>query len=257
MLINNQRYARIAGVNYDSEKLGTGPIVYGRTHMVSRQLRKLGQLARNQPIKLITSFSDACVTQEMADKLPKGIHWYANNVRCDHPRVTALPIGCKYEAIREQILISAMHQPRPVQRNLMYMCFTQQIPRTPNPRQGLYDIFNKPWITSEGGDKTNPVPFAEFYHGIQSHPYVLSPHGAGPDCHRHWEAMLLGSIPIVLVDKANELLDDMPALRVNSWDHVTEDLLIRSLPEMQDRQRHREKLFMPYWERVIRRVPCE
>jgi len=192
----------------------------------------------------------------MADALPDNVHWFSNNVRCDHPRVTAIPIGCTFNTEREKAILSAMEAGRPAQQNLMYVNFTEDIPRAPNPRHGLYSLFDKPWATQVGGSTLTGVSPTQFYHDIASHPYVLSPHGAGPDCHRHWEAMLLGSIPIVLRDKANDILEGLPALRVNDWSHLTLDLLLRLLPEMQERMGNREELFMPYWEKMIRSTSC-
>lgn len=252
-LINNQRYAQLAGCNYDDEAIKKGKIVYSRTHTIVGQFRKLAGFGR---CKLVTSFSDSCVTQEMADQLPENvIRWYSNNVACDHPRVTAIPIGCVYNVERENVLLAAIDRPKPERSKLMYINFTQHIPRDPNPRANLYSMFTRPWSTVKGGNGFDSVKASEFYNDILQHKYVLSPDGAGPDCHRHWEAMLLGSIPIVLVSKANEFLDDMPCLRVNSWDHVNKDLLERMYDELVARftLENKRKLYFEYWANLIQR----
>jgi len=247
VLINNQRYAQLAGCKYDDWEIGVGPIYYSRTHMVVNQFPLL------KPGVLVTSFSDACVTQDMANQLPDKVHWFSNNVMCDHPRVTALPIGCVYNMEREAVLLSEMSI-SPQRDKLLYVNFTQAIPRDPNPRVGLYAKFR--WGTVKGGSGFASVAAAEFYRDLHTHHYCLSPHGAGPDCHRHWEAMLLGCIPIVLACKANEILDDLPALRVASWDHVTRDCLERILPELTNRPYDRSKLYLGYWEALIRSKLC-
>lgn len=229
MFINNQRLAQLAGVNYDSEKIRKGPIVYSRTHCVVEQFPEL------KPCKLITSFSDACVTQDMADKLPEGVTWYSNNVDCHHPRVIAVPIGCVYNVEREKVL-EAVIQSSATREHLMYVNFTRAVPRNPNPREGLYEQFGHlPWVTTKGGVSHDSVSAEVFYTDMKQHHYVLSPHGAGPDCHRHWEALLLGCIPIVLKHRANELLSELPCLRVDNWDQVTEKYLFERLPELSSR----------------------
>lgn len=37
----------------------------------------------------------------------------------------------------------------------------------------------------------------DYYRAMASTEYVLSPNGDRPDCYRHYEALLLGAIPIV------------------------------------------------------------
>lgn len=256
--INNQRWAQLAGVNYDEVRIHPGPIVYSRTHTIVDQFDLLETFG---PCKLVTSFSDGCVTQEMADKLPENVTtWYSNNIMCDHPRVQAIPIGFVYNVEREKVLTEHYNNVTLPRENLVYMNFTRNIPRVPNPRVGLYEKFQpQPWVTTKGGGGFNSISAHQFYLDLRSHDYCLSPHGAGPDCHRHWEAMLLGCIPIVLVSKANEILEDMPALRVNSWDHVTQETLERMLPELKERftPQNKMKCGMAYWrDRILKEEIC-
>jgi len=251
--INNQRLAQLANVNFDSETIKQGPIVYSRTHLVVPQFSKLKQFPE---CILITSFSDSCCTDEMADKLPSNVRmWFSNNVMTDNPRVTAVPIGLRTSSEGENILRQVIEKGRLEQRNLVYMNFYRRIRTGNNPRRGMYEQFwPKSWITTEGG--FDHVPMKQFYEQIASHPYVLSPPGAGPDCHRHWEAILLGSIPIVLKSKATQILDDLPCLQVNSWAEVTEDRLIKELPVLKERFNNTEalkKCWFEYWkERILK-----
>jgi len=250
--INNQRWAELAGVNYDSEQISPGPIAYSRTHCVVDQFPLL---ATFDACILLTSFSDGCVTQDMADLLPANVTtWFSNNVSCIHPRVRAIPIGYVYNIEREKVLSDHYMNVALPRENLVYMNFTKKVPRAINPRAGLYEKFqSKKWVTTKGGVSHASVAASEFYTDLRSHDYCLSPDGAGPDCHRHWEAMVLGCIPIVLRSQANELLEDMPALRVNSWDHVTEETLRRMLPDMQKRFTviNKNKCGMGYWRKKI------
>jgi hypothetical protein len=251
--INNQRLAKLAGVDFDSEIIKSGPIVYSRTHLVASQFTELKKFPE---CILITSFSDSCCTDEMADKLPSNVRmWFSNNVMTLNPRVTAVPIGLRTSLEGEKILREAMNKGRLSQRNLIYMNFYRRIRNGNNPRRGLYERFlSKPWITVEGG--FYHVPMEQFYEQIASHPYVLSPPGAGPDCHRHWEAILLGSIPIVLKSEATRILDDLPCLQVENWDEVTEDRLVEELPGLKERFNNTEalkKCWFEYWnERILK-----
>ena len=248
--INNQRLAHLAGVNFDSETIKPGPIVYSRTHLVCEQFPALAQMGS---CVLITSFSDACCTEEMAAGLPQNVRrWFSNNVTAHDERVVTVPLGLRTSPEGEVYLRAAIERGRPPQRNLVYMNFWRRIRNGNNPRVGLYEMFlPKPWITYEGGFEHVPMP--HFYEQIACHPFVLSPPGAGPDCHRHWEAMMLGSIPIVLRSDATRILDDMPCLQVNNWGEVTEQLLHAELPKLTPRfaSMAMDKCWFELWQKMI------
>lgn len=250
--INNQRLAQLAGVGFRSEKINPTPIVYSRTHTVVSQF---DQLATFPECVLVTSFSDACCTIQMAKKLPPNVKkWYSNNVSTNNLRVVPVPIGLRTSPESEVILRNQMENGRPPQRNLVYMNFLRHIPRQPNPRKGLYEFFGgNNWVTEEGGYEHTPMK--EFYEQIASHPFIISPPGAGPDCHRHWESILLGSIPIVLKSRVTvQLLNDLPCLQVNNWTEVTEEKLNKELPRLKKRFNSEAmgKIWFDYWkERIL------
>ena len=248
--INNQRIAQLAGVDFNSEVIKPGPIVYSRTHMVVNQFSELVQYPS---CVLVTSFSDASVTDKMAERLPPNARvWYSNNVETTNPRVISFPIGLRTSPEGEVCLREAMGKIRPPQRNLVYLNCWRRIRSGNNPRRGIYEQFgNRKWITTEGGFEH--VPMQQFYRQIASHPYVLSPPGAGPDCHRHWESILLGSIPIVLKRTSTDILEDLPCLRVDNWGQVCPDLLIDKLPGLQERfsSASMDKCWFEYWEERI------
>jgi hypothetical protein len=130
-------------------------------------------------------------------------------------------LGLRNSAEAEKLLRKAIRRGRPPKQNLMYVNFWRRLCRKPHPRRGLYEMFgSKPWVTQEGGDEH--VPIRHFYHQMASHTFILSPPGAGDDCHRHWESILLGSIPIVKRSSVTRILDGLPCLQVDDWGEVTE-----------------------------------
>ena len=248
--INNQRLAQLAGVHFDSEEIQPGPIVYSRTHLIAAQFPLLSTFPE---CVLITSFSDTECTMAMSRRLPPNVKmWFSNNVSAHHPRIIPVPLGLRTSPESEVILRAVMDKGRLLQRNLVYMNFWRQIHRPVNPRRGLYEMFKgKEWVTTDGG--FNHIPIDRFYEQIASHPYVLSPSGAGPDCHRHWESILLGSIPIVLKSPAMKILYGLPCLQVNNWAEVTEERLIAELPELQKlfQSPLMEICYFEYWKQKI------
>ena len=59
---------------------------------------------------------------------------------------------------------------------------------------------------------------------LENSKFVLSPPGNGPDCHRTWESMYLGAIPIVLRSAwpFNHL--ELPVLVIDSWDKLDTEI---------------------------------
>lgn len=84
--------------------------------------------------------------------------------------------------------------------------------------------------------------------------FVVSPHGNGLDCHRTWEALCLGCIPIVKTSPLDFLYDDLPVLIVDSWGDVSTELLERTQAEYSTRTFSYEKLRLDYWMQKIREV---
>jgi len=50
--------------------------------------------------------------------------------------------------------------------------------------------------------------------------YVVSPPGNGPDCHRTWEAMYLGAIPIVKRESWPFQHMHLPVIQINEWNEI-------------------------------------
>lgn len=62
----------------------------------------------------------------------------------------------------------------------------------------------------------------EIWREYSRHRFVLSPAGQGLDCHRTWEAMLLGAIPIVRKSSLDSLYESLPVAMVEDWDEVSD-----------------------------------
>ena len=77
--------------------------------------------------------------------------------------------------------------------------------------------------------------------------FVLSPFGAGPDCHRTWEALCLGCIPIVKSMGSNKMYEDLPVLIINEWNEVNEELLNATIERFKTTTFNYDKLLLKYW----------
>ena len=81
--------------------------------------------------------------------------------------------------------------------------------------------------------------------------FVVSPFGNGYDCHRTWEALVLGCIPIVKTSGIDNLYEDLPVLIVQDWNDITEKLLMSVLTNFKKKHENNkfnyDKLTLNYW----------
>jgi hypothetical protein len=79
--------------------------------------------------------------------------------------------------------------------------------------------------------------------------FVLSPQGNGLDCHRTWEALYLGAIPVVTAGTLDQnLIQGLPILEVTDWSafFALDESNLRELA-IELGSRSRRMAFMPYW----------
>ena len=84
--------------------------------------------------------------------------------------------------------------------------------------------------------------------------FVLSPHGNGLDCHRTWEALILGCIPVVRTSPIDSLYEGLPVLIVNEWHDINEELLKNTIEKFKNKSFSYEKLTLRYWMDKIKQI---
>ena len=91
------------------------------------------------------------------------------------------------------------------------------------------------------------------YHRNSRYRFTLSPPGNGMDCHRTWEAIYLGVVPIVKSGPLDDLFVDLPVLVVDEWDQLTVEVLSSQWDAISTKYHGTvlEKLHFRYWRRVI------
>lgn len=87
----------------------------------------------------------------------------------------------------------------------------------------------------------------EMYSRIGTSKFIYSPAGAGLDCYRTYEALYLGSYPIIKSSSLNEMFLDLPVLIINDWNELNEELLLTTLEKFQTKQWNFDVLYKGYW----------
>ena len=81
--------------------------------------------------------------------------------------------------------------------------------------------------------------------------FTVSPEGFGMDCHRTWETLMLGAVPIVKRGPLSRLFEHLPVIQVDDWAEVTRGRLRTWATELQSREFDFSTLFLGHWERSI------
>ena len=85
----------------------------------------------------------------------------------------------------------------------------------------------------------------EYLNLVSKSKFVLSPPGNGPDCHRTWEAIYLGAIPIVHASAWPFKDFDLPVIVLEDWENLSSALTNFRDPGSISRERLLE-LFFPF-----------
>ena len=230
----------------------TGDIVFVKTDFLEEFFTQVHSQMRN-PYILITHNSDYHVPQKYASYLDdeKLIVWFGQNVEnCDHPKMKRLPIGLankmwghgKVEIFADARQKVPAHE-RPV---LLYMNFSKGTYLA--ERSKVVDLFqNKSYcVVSE------PKALRDYLEDLSRTKFVLSPRGNGLDCHRTWEALLMGAIPIVRSSSLDSMYEGLPVLIVQNWEEVDETFLNQKYEEMKLQTFHLDRAQFAYWISTIR-----
>ena len=203
---------------------------------------------------LVTGDSDLSVPREAlsceeCNKLlssPLLLRWFAQNTSCQlvtivGEKLVQLPIGLDYHTIardphhpwkrleegstppqQEGILLSLRHSARPffAREMKIYVNFSLS-----NDRFGQRRDFLRTVPSFLCAKERTFVRRTDNWKQITHYAFVASPFGNGMDCHRTWEALCLGAIPIVKAPCFRSLFEGLPVLVVNQWSDVTASLL--------------------------------
>jgi hypothetical protein len=196
------------------------------------------------------------------------IIWYAENCTYTHKKIIKLPIGMDYHTLHNNIShewgvsktpieqetdllkIKINSSPFYMRRIKIYSnCHFQTWTKYGNQRvQAIQTIpgdlmYLEPCKIDRNSSWAKQINYA----------FVLSPHGNGLDCHRTWEALILGCIPIVKKSNIDELYDKLPVLIVNEWVDINKELLMNTISKFKLMDFDYSKLTMKYW---IERIFC-
>lgn len=200
------------------------------------------------------------------------IKWFPQNCVLQDDKITNLPIGLDYHTFNY-----AHNQPYnnnpiplwntsnksllPIEQETILMKiknntttpFYQRIPKIYTNINLKNDRFKQRGLLFQQIPKnllihiTKTIDRTVLWRDMTKYAFVISPPGVGLDCHRTYEALCLGCIPIVIGGFFNSIFKDLPVLIVKSWSDVTQELLNQTLIDFKDKPFNYEKLDLQYW----------
>lgn len=243
------------------------------------------------PFKLLTNNSDATIPEDYPTEAETILNhpllekWFAQNCIGNHSKLMRIPIGLDYHSMRpppteklqiwkkqsprieaekkhmwgtkkyateqERELMNFKNSSRPfwerqvkAYANFQFMMWTRygKIDRKEALEKVPKDlVFYEPFKATRDVCWRNMIQYA----------FVISPHGNGLDCHRTWEALCLGCIPIIKTSGLDPLFDDLPVWIVQDWTDITIDSMKQKIEEFRNNTFKYEKLTLAYWRNIL------
>jgi hypothetical protein len=261
-------------IEYDFSNFKPGSIIYVCGSAIPQFFEVVVPQIRFKYI-LVSGDCDETVPNDLFDSYqqftkfiesPNLIHWFSQNcVLTTHPKLSQIPIGLDYHTMIE-------HQITPLNQEKLWHAVRSEVKPFWERECKAYANFQFLMTTKFGSDRVDAIsqiPQELVYYErtrinrlntyvLQSkYAFVVSPYGNGLDCHRTWEALVFGCIPIIKTSPLDPLFKDLPVLIVNLWSDVSKELLEKTINEYKTKQFNLEKLELSYWINLIKSKSVE
>lgn len=182
---------------------------------------------------LITHNGDQTIDELYLNRKSDNVlRWYGTNMNVCTEQTQGIPIGLarpRWEPEFDHKAISRLlDKPKQLQNLALLNHTTHTNIKERSECEAWFK--DKPWCTFlpiEKGQKR--IPINECIEKVNSHLFMISPPGNGVDCHRTWEAIYLGVVPIVKSSIAMRYFyygTNLPMINVDNWGICTTNILI-------------------------------
>ncbi len=224
--------------------INKGDIVYVDRFQLKEFFTNYHPLIAN-PYILLTHGGFFAVPEEFESYLSdtKLLAWFTKNCTIKHKKLKALPNGVvAYEQIFQSIKDVQQHATPWQDRsndNLVYL----NIMGRPDEHATYLVNFVK---ELSKGDVSNTKIYHRYLQELAQYKFTLIS-SEERDSHQVWEALLVGTVPVVLKSSVSDLYKDLPVVVVKEWSTVTESYLKRKITELSKKEFNFDKLTPNYW----------
>jgi len=154
-------------------------------------------------------------------------------------KTEGIPLGLENKMWnRTNFEIIKQHIPTP-KTNLLYLNFS--LNTNDNRKIIMNDLLQK------GFKQNEKLQWNEYMKDLSSHKFAISPQGNGVDCHRTWECLYLGVIPIVQKSNPMSYFNDLPILFVDDYEVIDDDFLNNHYETFKTTNFNLDKLNIDYY----------
>lgn len=248
-IVNGENLKSLADIVIDVDTVNqprryeAGQVVFCKTDLVGLFFDEVQDF--HEPLRLITHLSDYPITEETFQCRPPCIKkWFAQNVDYQNEDLIPVPIGLENhkgpskgcfitEGFINNELAAVKEEGNKKRVEVIYVNFSDTHPDRGWKRSAIAShplaLFYK---------NRN---YSDYFRDLSVSKYVASPRGNGIDCHRHWESLLAGAIPLV---DPHFMFDfwNLPVIQVKDWNNI----------ELYEPEGSLEVMEMKYWRKQIR-----
>lgn len=173
------------------------------------------------------------------------IKWYGQNMIPNSDKTVGIPIGLQNSQWKGSDYNICKKCKKYIKENLLYFNFSLN---TNKERGNIERILLK-----NGFVKNHKKDWENYIQELSSYKFAISPEGNGIDCHRVWECLYVGCIPVVKKNNIMfEFFKDLPILWVHDFECVTSAFLNEQYNLIKQKNFNTEKITMTYWYSIIR-----
>lgn len=230
------------------EMLERDSIIFCKTDFIDYLFSFLRNSNNNYVI--ITHHSDYPIDNYRFSMKPGNVKkWFAINPTVIDDSLIAIPLGLKThkgiyleERYKTNWLVSVIDELKNNEKSNLVYCNWGNT----NPYRNT--IIDKLQSNGVQYRLENNIPFEEYVTNMSRHRFVISPPGNGIDCHRTWESLYIGCIPIVIKNDIYDKWPDLPILQIEDYGELTNDIMEKFL----EREFNLEMIEMSYWVKKIK-----
>ena len=267
-IVNGVNFKRISNVVLDVDNIHqprnyrSKNIIFCKTDLIPLLFNELR--VHDSKNILITHESDYEINGSIFfGKPPCIVKWYAQNVNYPDPNLIPLPIGLEnHEGPSKGTMIDLEfiknlvpdYQPTNKIFDKIYCNIRITHKDRPAVKQFLIDS-GLGYIEPPTGPLESGMIISRDHHKMLSKfLFIASPRGNGIDCHRTWESLIMGSLPIVDRHFMFDTYPHLPIIQVSNWAELLDGKILEHYKNLYLKGKlfyDMEVLTMDYWIKQI------
>jgi hypothetical protein len=197
---------------------GKGVIFVGQCQLIETCFKSIPE---EGSYIVIHRTNDRSFTEGMYKKKPQSVkHIYTVDCGVNYPDVSAIPIGLATITGEDEVIKKiAAEAVEPAKTKVFVRYNVNRSGYTKERIESLTKLRSLPFCKAI----EHQIPADQFFRQIKAHRFTMSLRGQGADAMRTWQAIALGSIPIVSDCIEMRHFEDLPILYYNG--NITEEWL--------------------------------